>query len=45
MAKSAGAEVEMFGTSDFNASMVSSYDAIAFGCVHGKKCVRMMVQF
>ena len=31
-AEGTGASVDMFSPSEFNASMVSSYDAIAFGC-------------
>ena len=31
-AKGAGAEVSVFGPSDFNSGMVSQFDAIAFGC-------------
>ena len=31
-AKGAGAEVSMFGSSEFNSGMVSGFDAIAFGC-------------
>ncbi|MBR3052948.1 MAG: flavodoxin domain-containing protein, partial [Firmicutes bacterium] len=31
-AKGAGAEVSMFGPSEFNSGMVSGFDAIAFGC-------------
>lgn len=31
-AKSAGAEVDVLSPSDFNASKVADYDAIAFGC-------------
>ncbi len=31
-AESSGASVDMFSPSEFNSSMVSGYDAIAFGC-------------
>ncbi len=31
-AKAAGAEVSVFGPSEFNSSMVKDYDGIAFGC-------------
>ena len=31
-AKDAGAEVALFTSADFNADMMDSYDAIAFGC-------------
>ena len=31
-AKDAGAEVEVFGPSDFSADKVAGYDGIAFGC-------------
>ncbi len=31
-AKAAGAEVELFGVSEFDPASVSSYDALAFGC-------------
>ena len=31
-AKAAGADAEIFTSAEFNASMVSGYDAIAFGC-------------
>ena len=31
-AKSAGAEASLFNTGEFDASMISSYDALAFGC-------------
>lgn len=31
-AKNAGAEVSVFGPSDFNSGMVAGFDAIAFGC-------------
>lgn len=31
-AKEQGAEVSVFGPSDFDASMVEDFDAIAFGC-------------
>ena len=31
-AKEAGAEVSLFGAADFDASMMDSFDAIAFGC-------------
>ncbi len=31
-AKGAGAEVTVFGASEFNASKVAEFDAIAFGC-------------
>lgn len=30
--KAAGAEAELFSTGEFDASMLSSYDALAFGC-------------
>lgn len=31
-ARSAGAEASLFNTGEFDASMISSYDALAFGC-------------
>ena len=31
-AEGSGAQVDMFTPSEFNASLVSGYDAIAFGC-------------
>ena len=31
-AKNAGADVEVFGTADFNSSKAAEYDGIAFGC-------------
>ena len=31
-ARSAGAEVSVFGPSEFNSSMLADYDGVAFGC-------------
>ena len=31
-AKAAGAELSLFNTGEFDASMLASYDAVAFGC-------------
>ena len=41
-AKAAGAEVEVISADDFDGTVISGFDGVAFGCPAGKRNARTM---